>query len=160
MNCPFCGCHNTKVLDSRPGPKGTSIRRRRECIDCSKRWRTLERVEDTMPLVLKKNGTQEPFNREKLLTAVKISCGKRPVSTKQMEGVVADIEWNLLDSGSKEVNSQTIGEQVMNQLKQIDEIAYVRYASVYRHFKDVTEMMEEIEGLIKRESKKQNEAAP
>src|SRR6187402_525028 len=105
MKCPFCQNDDSKVLDSRPDPEGKSIRRRRECVRCGRRWRTLERVEDEMPLVIKKNGTYEPFNREKLLGSMKVSCGKRPVTLSQLEQVVSDIEWDLLSSSVGAVES-------------------------------------------------------
>lgn len=148
MKCPFCQNDDSKVLDSRPDPEGKNIRRRRECARCGRRWRTLERVEDEMPLVIKKNGTYEPFEREKLLGSMKVSCGKRPVTLAQLEKIVADIEWDLLSSSAGAVESTSLGEKVMAGLKQIDEIAYIRYASVYRRFKDAEELISEMRGLI------------
>ena len=148
MKCPFCQSDDSKVLDSRPDPEGKSIRRRRECGRCGRRWRTLERVEDEMPLVIKKNGTYEPFDREKILGSIKVSCGKRPVTSAQLEKIVADIEWDLLSSGSGAVETTLLGEKVMAGLKQIDEIAYIRFASVYRRFKDAEELISEMRGLI------------
>jgi transcriptional repressor NrdR len=148
MNCPFCGALEIKVLDSRPDTEGRSIRRRRECIQCAKRWRTVERVEDEMPLVIKKNNTYQPFRREKLKTSLEISCGKRPVSASQIAKAVSDIEWEILEQGCETIESQEVGRMVMNHLKTIDEIAYIRYSSVYRRFKDVTELMAEVRDLI------------
>lgn len=148
MNCPFCGAIEIKVLDSRPDTEGRSIRRRRECIQCSKRWRTVERVEDEMPLVIKKNNTYQPFHREKLRTSFEISCGKRPVSASQILKAVSDIEWEILEIGCETIESQEVGRMVMNRLKTLDEIAYIRYSSVYRRFKDVTELMAEVRDLI------------
>ena len=148
MKCPFCQSDDSKVLDSRPDPEGRSIRRRRECGRCGRRWRTLERVEDEMPLVIKKNGTYQPFNREKLLDSMKVSCGKRPVTLNQLEKIVADIEWDLLSSSAGATESTQLGEKVMAGLKTIDEIAYIRFASVYRKFKDAEELISEMRGLI------------
>ena len=148
MNCPFCQNSETKVLDSRPDAGGQSIRRRRECLACQKRWRTLERIEDEMPLVLKRNGTHEPFAREKLLSSMKTACSKRPVTVTQIEQAVAEIEWSILEGGGDSVSTVVLGERVMDCLKALDEIAYVRFASVYRRFKDVTELMAEMQQLV------------
>jgi len=158
MNCPFCHHNDTKVLDSRPGPEGKSIRRRRECLSCSKKYRTLERVEDQMPVVIKKNQTHQPFNRDKLLKSIVVSCGKRPVSMNQMEKAVADIEWSILESGTEQMSSIDIGEQVMKELKNLDEIAYIRYASVYRRFRDVTELLDEVKALVQKEQDNKSKA--
>ncbi len=152
MKCPFCKNDDSKVLDSRPDPEGKNIRRRRECARCGRRWRTLERVEDEMPLVIKKNGTYEPFDREKILGSMKVSCGKRPVTLSQLEKVIADIEWDMLSSGQGAIESTTLGEKVMTGLKLIDEIAYIRFASVYRRFKDAEELITEMRGLIEIET--------
>lgn len=147
MNCPFCQTSETKVLDSRPDAEGKSIRRRRECIGCQKRWRTVERVEDEMPLVIKKDGTYQTFDKAKLLHSLVVATGKRPVSRQQLEEAAANIEWDLLASGSESVTTVHLGEKVMNALKALDEIAYIRFASVYRQFKDVSEMMAEMKDL-------------
>jgi transcriptional repressor NrdR len=152
MKCPFCQSDESKVLDSRPDPEGKSIRRRRECGRCGRRWRTLERVEDEMPLVIKKNGTYEPFNRDKLLGSMQVSCGKRPVTLAQLEKIVADIEWDLLSSSVGAVESTKLGEKIMAALKSIDEIAYIRFASVYRRFKDAEELISEMRGLIEEDN--------
>ena len=148
MNCPFCQNTETKVLDSRPDPGGQSIRRRRECLHCGKRWRTLERIEDEMPLVEKRNGTHEPFQREKLMNSLRVACGKRPVNPNQIEQVIAEIEWAIIESGESKIKTVVIGERVMTALKGLDEIAYIRYASVYRRFKDVGELMAEMANLV------------
>lgn len=148
MNCPFCNHADTKVLDSRPDPEGRSVRRRRECLECHKRWRTLEQIEDEMPLVIKKNGTFQPFDRNKLMHSVEVACGKRPVTKNKMEKLIADLEWKLLESGVDTVTSTDLGERVMEGLKKLDEIAYIRFASVYRRFKDVGELMAEVEDLM------------
>lgn len=159
MNCPFCAALDIKVLDSRPDTEGRSIRRRRECIQCGKRWRTVERVEDEMPLVIKKNNTYQPFDRSKLKMSLDISCGKRPVSASQIAKAVSDIEWEILELGCETIESQEIGRMVMNHLKLLDEIAYIRYSSVYRRFKDVTELMAEVRDLIADESLAQRRLA-
>lgn len=148
MYCPFCSHEDSKVLDSRPSPEGKGIRRRRECLKCEKRWRTVERLEEQMPIVLKRDLSPQPFDREKLLMSFKISTGKRPVSSAQIEEAIADIEWKILESGKDEIASQEIGAMVMDALKQLDEISYVRYASVYRRFKDVGELMAEMHDLL------------
>jgi transcriptional repressor NrdR len=148
MICPFCHGNDIKVLDSRPDSEGKSIRRRRECLSCVRRWRTVERVEDEMPMVIKKNGTFEPFDRDKLYRAICVSCGKRPVSKAQLEQLVADIEWALLEQGAETVSSIVLGEKVMSGLKKLDEIAYIRFASVYRRFKDAGELMAEMKDLL------------
>jgi len=148
MNCPFCQNHETKVLDSRPDQQGQSIRRRRECLSCSKRWRTLERVEDEMPMVLKRNGTHEAFMRDKLFHSMKTACSKRPVSVGQLDQSLADIEWSILEKGNTIIPSIEVGQMVMNKLKELDEIAYIRYASVYRRFKDVGELLSEMRSLV------------
>ncbi len=144
MICPFCRNEETKVLDSRPDSGGRSIRRRRECMKCTKRWRTLERIEDEMPLVQKRNNTYEPFSRDKLTLSLRVACGKRPVSLAKIEEAVANIEWNLLERSPEYVSTAELGDLVMGALKTLDEIAYVRYASVYRRFKDVDAFMAEM----------------
>jgi len=148
MNCPFCTHHDTKVLDSRPDSEGRAIRRRRECLQCQRRWRTVERVDDVAPLVIKKNLTYEPFDRSKLLRSMQISCGKRPVSNATLENVVSDIEWGLLEKGTDTVTSNELGTKIMDALRKIDDIAYVRYASVYRRFRDLSELVQEMKDLI------------
>ncbi len=148
MNCPFCQNADTKVLDSRPDAEGRTIRRRRECFQCSKRWRTVERVEDEMPLVIKKDGTYQTFDRAKLLNSLTVATGKRPVSKQQLEDAAANIEWNLLAKSRESVSTVELGEEVMRALKALDEIAYIRFASVYRRFKDVGEMMAEMQDLL------------
>lgn len=159
MKCPFCRHGDTKVLDSRPDAEGRSIRRRRQCLACDKKWRTVEQIEDEMPLVIKKNGTFQPFDRLKLMNSVEVSCGKRPVTKKDMEKLVADIEWKLLESGIDTISSIDLGEKVMDGLKELDEIAYIRFASVYRRFKDVGELMAEVEDLL-HQQKEPSEANP
>ena len=150
MRCPFCHNDETKVLDSRPIEGGTAIRRRRECEVCSKRFTTYERYEELQLMVIKKDGRREPFSRQKLLTGLLKACEKRPVSTEQLEIMVSEIERQLRDANEREVPSERIGEEVMNRLFVTDEIAYIRFASVYRQFKDIHKFMEELEELVKR----------
>jgi transcriptional repressor NrdR len=156
VNCPYCQHPDTKVNDSRPDAGGRSIRRRRECLKCSRRWRTIERIEDEMPLVIKRNQTYQPFDRAKLIGSMSVSCGKRPVSRAQLEKAVADVEWTILESGEESVSTTQLGQLVMDRLRALDEIAYVRYASVYRRFGDVAELMAEMQGLLEPESRSED----
>lgn len=158
MNCPFCQNADTKVNDSRPDAGGKSIRRRRECLACNRRWRTIERIEDEMPLVIKRNQTYQPFERSKLLQSIQVACGKRPVSMAQIERAVAEIEWGILEKGDETVTTTRLGELVMYHLKQLDEIAYVRYASVYRRFSDVGELIAEMKDIFHESEMKASEA--
>jgi len=150
VRCPFCRSDETKVLDSRQIEGGSAIRRRRECDVCAKRFTTYERYEDFQLMVIKKDGRREPFSRQKLLAGLNKACEKRPVSIEQLETIVSDIERQLLDTNEREVPSTMIGEAVINKLFAIDEIAYIRFASVYRQFKDIQKFMEELEELVKR----------
>ena len=148
MRCPFCKKTENKVIDSRLSHEGHVIRRRRECLDCGRRFTTYERVEEMMPLVVKKDGRREAFDREKVLVGLTKAVEKRPVSAEQLEQVVVDIEQKLQESGEKEVASKEIGELVMHALQKVDDVAYVRFASVYRSFRDVREFMEELQDLL------------
>lgn len=149
MKCPFCGHLEDKVIDSRPTEEGQAIRRRRECVQCGERFTTYEKIE-TMPLmVVKKNGTSQLFDRNKIVNGILKSCEKRPVSLAQVETLAADIEKQLLNSMRKEVSSDEIGELIMRRLKELDEVAYVRFASVYRQFKDVDSFLDELTKIIK-----------
>ena len=148
MRCPFCGHDEDRVIDSRPSDEGSAIRRRRECIFCCARFTTYEKIENLPLLVIKKDGTREPFNREKLISGILKSCEKRPVSTMQVEGLVSSIEAQTQNSLKREISSRDIGEMVMEGLKQIDEVAYVRFASVYRQFKDVNSFLEELNDMM------------
>jgi transcriptional repressor NrdR len=148
MRCPFCTTDQTRVLDSRDASDGAVIRRRRECEACRRRFTTYERVEELNPLVVKKDGRREGFDREKLLSGLKKACEKRPVSVEQLERMVADIEKGLQESGEKEVPSTSIGEEVMRRLPALDEVAYVRFASVYRQFRDIAEFMTELKDIL------------
>jgi transcriptional repressor NrdR len=138
------------VVDSRPDKDGSTIRRRRECESCGKRFTTHERVEDTLPLVMKKDGRREPFDRLKVIAGIKKACEKRPVSVETIERFVDRLEGRLQEAGEREVPSTRIGEMVMNELHDIDEVAYVRFASVYRSFKDINEFMVELQDLLKK----------
>ena len=148
MKCPFCDNPDTKVIDSRPTEEGHAIRRRRGCDRCNKRFTTYEKVEETILMVVKKDGKREAFDRNKLLRGIARACEKRPVSLASMESMVDEIERNLNHMMEKEVASDYIGELVMDGLKDVDEVSYVRFASVYRQFTDVNTFMKEIEKLI------------
>ena len=148
MKCPFCDNPDTKVIDSRPTEEGHAIRRRRGCDRCSKRFTTYEKVEETILMVVKKDGKREAFDRNKLLRGITRACEKRPVSLAIMEGMVDEIERKHNNMMEKEVASDYIGELVMDELKKVDEVSYVRFASVYRQFTDVNTFMKEIEKLI------------
>ena len=148
MKCPFCDNPDTKVIDSRPTEEGHAIRRRRGCDRCSKRFTTYEKVEETILMVVKKDGKREAFDRNKLLRGITRACEKRPVSLAVMEGMVDEIERKLNNMMEKEVASDYIGELVMDELKKVDEVSYVRFASVYRQFTDVNTFMKEIQKLI------------
>jgi transcriptional repressor NrdR len=147
MKCPFCGYLEDKVIDSRLSHDGGTTRRRRECLKCEKRFTTYERVEESLPLVVKKDGTRETFDRNKILSGVVKACEKRPVSMEDIERAVDRLEQKFLDSGV-EIQSKGIGEAVMEELKMLDEVAYVRFASVYREFRDINEFMKELKDLL------------
>lgn len=149
MRCPFCGVLEDKVIDSRSGGLGEVIRRRRECDGCGKRFTTYERVEDVWPTVVKKDGRREPYDRQKLLRGLRIACNKRPVSTDQLEAVGDAIERILQDTEGREVTSTELGERVISRLRELDEVAYVRFASVYRSFRDIDEFHAELGKLVK-----------
>ena len=151
MKCPYCDNPDTKVIDSRPTEEGHAIRRRRGCDSCGRRFTTYEKVEETILMVVKKDGRREAFDRSKILNGIIKACEKRPVSMAQMEETVNDIEKTISNSMQKELESYDIGEMVMNRLKEIDEVAYVRFASVYRQFTDVSTFIREIEKLVKQE---------
>ena len=147
MKCPFCGDIEDKVIDSRQSKEGDIIRRRRECLKCEGRFTSYEKIENILPHVVKKDSSRQTFDRQKILQGLERACEKRPVSVEAREELVSRIEKNLLASGEKEIPSSLIGEQVMNSLKEIDEIAYVRFASVSRQFKDIKEFMQEIKDI-------------
>lgn len=147
MKCPKCSSKKIRVVDSREGGDGRSVRRRRECEDCGMRFTTFERIEEMLPMVVKKGGQRESFNRDKILSGLKRACEKRPVSVMQMEDAVRDVEQKLLELGEKEISSIEIGEMVIEQLHRLDQVAYVRFASVYREFSDVSEFSETLQKL-------------
>ncbi|WAA10183.1 transcriptional regulator NrdR [Fervidibacillus albus] len=151
MKCPSCHFNNTRVIDSRPVDDARSIRRRRECEKCGYRFTTFERVEEIPLIVIKKEGTREEFSREKILRGLIKACEKRPVSLEQLEEVTMEIERELRNIGISEIKSATIGEMVMDKLANIDEVAYVRFASVYRQFKDINVFIDELKELLKKE---------
>lgn len=159
MRCPRCDSSKTRVVDSREGVDGRSVRRRRECEACGFRCTTFERVEESLPMVVKKGGQRESFDRYKILSGMKRACEKRPVSVMELEDAVKSIEGRLLESGEKEVSSEVIGELVIEVLKDLDQVAYVRFASVYREFSDVGEFMETLRSLASNPAKAAAEAS-
>lgn len=148
MKCPFCGYSDSKVVDSRPDKGGSGIRRRRECEQCAKRFTTHERIEEILPLVLKKDGRREPFDRLKIISGIKKACEKRPISVEEIERLVDRLETRLQESSEREIPTTLIGEWVMKELHDMDEVAYVRFASVYRSFRDINEFMLELQELL------------
>lgn len=158
MRCPYCSSIDNKVVDSRLGKEGESIRRRRECLKCEGRFTTYERVEEVLPSVIKKDGRRETFDRMKILSGLKKACEKRPISMEMLEKSVEAIEKSLQEKGMKEIPSTIVGEEVMESLHKLDEVAYVRFASVYRSFKDINEFMSELKDILG--SKEKLSAAP
>ena len=152
MNCPFCQHEDTRVIDSRPTDEGQAIRRRRVCDACGKRFTTYEKVEEIMFMVVKKDGSREMFDKSKVRNGIVNACKKRPVNTDQIEKIVADVERGLTNMMEKEISSTVIGEVILEHLKAIDEVAYVRFASVYRQFSDINTFMEELKELLNRKS--------
>lgn len=148
MKCPYCGYMESKVVDSRPTSEGEAIRRRRECIKCENRFTTYENIEEIPIMLVKKDGTRESYNRNKILNGMIKSCEKRPISIDEIEKAVDDIEKELSNSLKKEVTSEKVGELVMEKLKGLDEVAYVRFASVYKQFKDVNSFMDELKDIL------------
>ncbi len=148
MKCPFCGFAESKVIDSRPTEEGSSIRRRRECLSCRKRFTTYETVESLPMVVIKKDGSRQSFDRNKILRGMIRACEKRPVSLGALETIADEIEQDLQNSMEREIRTEVIGEQVMTRLKKVDEVAYVRFASVYRQFKDIDTFMTELNKLL------------
>lgn len=153
MKCPFCSEAENKVIDSRISKDGKAIRRRRECLGCQKRFTTYEFVEDILPMVVKKDGRREPFDRIKIRNGVMKACEKRPISMEAMENIVANVEQACQEFQGEEIPSTVIGEKVMDELKKLDGVAYVRFASVYRQFRDVGEFMSELKDLLSKEKK-------
>lgn len=150
MKCMYCGCLDSKVIDSRLNEDGTSIRRRRECINCGKRFTTYETIETTPILVIKRNGTRQALDVNKIKSGIIRACEKRPVPMAEIEKIVSDIEKHIHNSLEQEISSQQIGELVMEKLKNLDEVAYVRFASVYRQFKDINTFLSEIQDMMKK----------
>lgn len=154
MKCPFCGFLEDKVLDSRTNKEGTETRRRRICLKCNRRFSTREVIELSYPLIVKKDGKRESFSAEKIRNGLKKAFEKRPISAENINEIVKKIENIILENGEPEISSQFIGELVMKELKKIDHVAYVRFASVYKDFKDPSQFIEELEKLLKKSSKK------
>ena len=154
MKCPFCGYKEDKVVDSRATAEESAVRRRRECLKCGKRFTTYEYIEEVSLLVIKKDGRREPFDRKKILAGIIRACEKRPVSVEKMENVVIQVEHTIQKKSDREVLSSRIGELVMERLKAIDDVAYVRFASVYRQFKDVGQFMVELRDILGKDKKK------
>ena len=148
MKCPYCGFNESKVIDSRPADENNSIRRRRECLSCSRRFTTYETVESLPVVVVKKDGSRQSFDRGKVLSGMIRACEKRPVPVAKLEKIAADIEQELQNSMEREISTEIIGERVMEHLRSIDQVAYVRFASVYRQFKDIDSFMEELTKLL------------
>jgi transcriptional repressor NrdR len=153
MKCPFCSDAENKVIDSRISKDGKAIRRRRECLGCQKRFTTYEYVEDILPMVVKKDGRREPFDRIKIRNGVMKACEKRPISMEAMENIVDNVEQSCQEFQGEEIPSTVIGEKVMDELKKLDGVAYVRFASVYRQFRDVGEFMSELKDLLSKREK-------
>ena len=149
MKCPYCGEENTKVIDSTPAEENNAIRRRRQCLKCKKRFTTYEKVENIPLIVIKKDDIREPYDRGKIEAGIVRSCHKRPVSYEQIVSAVEDVENKIFNMEKKEISSRVIGEIVMERLKELDQVAYVRFASVYREFKDVNTFMDELKKLLK-----------
>jgi len=148
MRCPFCNAKEDKVVDSRTTKDGRAIRRRRECLECGKRYTTYEHVEDIALMVVKKDGRREPFDSRKIKVGVLKACEKRPIGMEQVDRLIEEIEHTLMGSMDKEVSSEKVGALVMKKLRNLDEVAYVRFASVYKQFRDTNEFMEELRGLL------------
>lgn len=153
MKCPFCGHTENKVIDSRISKDGKAVRRRRECLGCAKRFTTYEYVEDVLPMVVKKDGRREQFDRQKILTGIKKACEKRPISMEAIDRLVENVEQACQEMQAEEISSTVIGEKIMSELKNFDGVAYVRFASVYRQFRDVGEFMSELKDLLSKGKK-------
>ncbi|MBW1733862.1 MAG: transcriptional repressor NrdR [Deltaproteobacteria bacterium] len=155
MICPYCTEINNKVVDSRLSKDAKTIRRRRECIACGRRFTTYEKLEDILPMVVKKDGRREPFNRDKIVSGIRKACQKLPVSEAKIQDFTDALESFFQELGKKEIESREIGERVIDKLKEWDEVAYVRFASVYRQFKDINEFMSELKGILKSRREKE-----
>lgn len=150
MKCPYCGYTESRVIDSRPADDDLSIRRRRECLSCGKRFTTFETIEHVQLVVIKRDGSRQAFDRSKILNGLLKSCEKRPVTARQMEDIADEIEQQLQNRLTREVESREIGELVMDRLREVDEIAYIRFASVYRQFQDISSFLDELNALLKK----------
>ncbi|MDZ7700027.1 MAG: transcriptional regulator NrdR [Deltaproteobacteria bacterium] len=157
MKCPYCTQIDNKVIDSRLSKDGRTIRRRRECVACERRFTTYEKLEDVLPMVVKKDARREAFDREKIISGIRKACQKRPVSVTQVEDFVDSLELFFQEMGRKEIDSSEVGEKVISALKEWDEVAYVRFASVYRQFKDINEFVKELEAILKNKKEERNE---
>ncbi|MEM1348493.1 MAG: transcriptional regulator NrdR [Myxococcota bacterium] len=157
MRCPFCGHTEDKVVDSRTTRAGEAIRRRRECLNCGKRFTTYERLEELLPRIIKRDGSREDYERQKIEQGLKLACSKRPIATDTLDAVVARLEQGLLETGEKELDSEWIGAFLSRELRQIDLVAYIRFASVYRGFEDVQEFLEELRELDPNSSSSQED---
>jgi len=157
MICPYCTKIDNKVIDSRLSKDARTIRRRRECLGCGRRFTTYEKLEDILPMVVKKDGRREPFNRDKIIAGIRNACQKLRISEARIQEFVDSLESYFQDLGKKEIDSPEIGERVINKLKEWDEVAYVRFASVYRQFKDINEFMSELEEILKARQEKSEE---
>lgn len=155
MKCPYCSNLDDKVIDSRISKDGVTIRRRRECLACEKRFTTHEKIEDTLPVIIKKDNRREPFDAEKIMSGLRKACQKRDISMEQLTEITDRIERSLMERGGKEVQSSEIGEQIMQELHDLDQVAYVRFASVYRSFKDLNDFMEEVKTFLERRERTQ-----
>lgn len=156
MHCPFCGAHDTKVIDSRLVAEGDQVRRRRECLACQERFTTFETAELVLPRIIKQDGRRQPFDEEKLRAGLLRALEKRPVSVEEVEAALGRIKHRLRATGEREINAMVVGEMVMNELKQLDEVAYIRFASVYRRFQDLNQFREEIDRLSRNEPSEQD----
>ncbi len=156
MKCPFCSSSESKVVDSRSSQDSRAIRRRRECLSCHERFTTYERIEEFQPMVVKKDGRRESFDRRKIVEGIIKACEKRPVSMDEVDTFVSDLEKEIQDRGEREVESKFIGERVMSKLRAWDDVAYVRFASVYKQFKDLNEFMDQLQELLSESSRNQD----
>jgi len=153
MKCPFCSFLEDKVIDSRLSKDQSTIRRRRECLSCGKRFTTFEKIEVNLPMIIKRDGRRETYTRTKVELGLKKACEKRPVGIDEIEKIINSIEQELQESGGKEVDSSIVGEKIMQLLKKLDDVAYIRFASVYRQFRDINEFIQELQGMVKNSQK-------
>jgi transcriptional repressor NrdR len=160
MRCPFCGFLEDKVVDSRESKDGDSIRRRRECLECGRRFTSYERIDEIPYMVVKKDGRREPFERNKVMSGLLRACEKRPISASQLESIVDAVEKSVQDSPDRELSTGAIGKVIMRRLKELDKVAYVRFASVYLEFEDVSEFMSELKALVRSRDKAQTSRHP